>query len=141
MMENYPRFVFSMLNSLLRIRYLKSTNFICIYSCALTPFVFSFFQVLVSDPSDTELYFGTVGSGSVKVVNFALVNENPVAVQIRDLSLNMSDSTIYAVAVEKGNATNASVAITSSEFNDTLSVSDHMIRHLWKQIKLTFIYN
>uniref|UniRef100_A0A0K8SPG8 Uncharacterized protein n=1 Tax=Lygus hesperus TaxID=30085 RepID=A0A0K8SPG8_LYGHE len=78
-------------------------------------------KVLISDPSDTELYFGTVGSGSIKVVNFALVNENPVAVQILDLSLNMSESSIYAVAVEKGNSSTASMAITSNEYNVTLT--------------------
>ncbi|BES90638.1 Protein of unknown function (DUF3651) [Nesidiocoris tenuis] len=78
-------------------------------------------KVLVSDPNDTELYFGTVGSGTLKMVNFALVNENPVAVQILDLSLNMTESTIYAAAVEKGNSTTASIAISSNDYNVTLS--------------------
>lgn len=74
------------------------------------------------------------------MVNFALVNENPVAVQILDLSLNMTESTIYAAAVEKGNSTTASIAISSNDYNVTLSVSILHCSRVWVSVENRWKY-
>ncbi|XP_014258800.1 transmembrane protein 131 [Cimex lectularius] len=78
-------------------------------------------KVLPSDVNDTELYLGTVGSGSTQIVNFALINENPVAVQVKSLFINIAKSSVRVVAVEKGNYSVATLAISSDDYNMTLN--------------------
>ncbi|XP_073994610.1 transmembrane protein 131 isoform X2 [Rhodnius prolixus] len=77
-------------------------------------------KVIPSETNDTELYLGTVGCGNVKTVYFALVNENPVSIQLQDVSVNMTGAQVRVVAVKKGNVTLETLSRVLEKFNASL---------------------
>lgn len=85
--------------------------------------------MIPSETNDTELYLGTVGCGNVKTVYFALVNENPVSIQLQDVSVNMTGAQVRVVAVKKGNVTLETLSRVLEKFNASLKVCIYETNH------------
>ncbi|KAK9497853.1 hypothetical protein O3M35_003765 [Rhynocoris fuscipes] len=77
-------------------------------------------KLIPSETNDTELYLGTVGSGNVKTVHFALINENPVTVQIKDVVVNISKASVRLVALKNGNVTLETLTRVSETYNSSI---------------------
>ncbi|CAH1393289.1 unnamed protein product [Nezara viridula] len=74
-------------------------------------------KVITWNLNETYINLGTIGIGSTKLFNFGLLNENPVGVNIRSVNVNISQAIIGIVSVEKGNISEALLAIVSEYEN------------------------
>ena len=75
-------------------------------------------KVIQSQRNETDLELGTVGSETSKVVHFALVNENPVSVNLHAWDTSLHSAVVSLVAIQSGNV---STFFTKSYFNDSIS--------------------
>nr|XP_024217848.1 transmembrane protein 131 isoform X2 [Halyomorpha halys] len=74
-------------------------------------------KVITWNLNATYINLGTVGIGSTKQFNFGLLNENPVGVNIRNVYVNISQAVIGIVNIEKGNVSEALLAVVSEYEN------------------------
>lgn len=73
--------------------------------------------------NEAYINLGTIGIGSTKQFTFGLLNENPVGINIRSVFVNISQAVIGIVNVEKGNFSEALIAIVSDYENIPMKVS------------------
>lgn len=60
-------------------------------------------KVIIPGQNETELNFGTVGSSSQRESHFALLNNNPVAVNLETWGTNLTGAVVELLGVEEGN--------------------------------------
>ncbi|XP_049836735.1 transmembrane protein 131 isoform X2 [Schistocerca gregaria] len=60
-------------------------------------------KVIITGQNETELNFGTVGSSSQREAHFALLNNNPVAVNLKMWGTNLTGGAVELLGVEEGN--------------------------------------
>ncbi|XP_066999356.2 transmembrane protein 131 [Anabrus simplex] len=60
-------------------------------------------KMIISSFNETELNFGTVGSASRKEAYFALINSNPVPVQLQSWGTNLTGAVVELMGVAVGN--------------------------------------